>query len=159
MVTIVKSEWHQVEKRYNLEVTVDDVMAVYDVDEGEAQEIYEQIISGDLDIDRFIDDASENGIWFDWDWMDEDDWWTDRKGGYDVTYEVLEEQTANPELLKALEKLKEEFDRLIAEEAVPCYSCDELVKQDELLEMDSQYICPHCHEGWVEPENREQNDD
>ena len=91
MVTIVKSEWHQVEKRYNLEITIDDVMAVYDLEEDEAQDIYNQIISGDLDIDQFIDDARENDIWFDWDWMDEDDWWTDRKGGYDVTYEVLGE--------------------------------------------------------------------
>jgi hypothetical protein len=91
MVTIVKSEWHQVEKRYNLEITIDDVMAVYDLEEDEAQDIYNQIISGDLDIDQFIDDARENDIWFDWDWMDEDDWWTDRKGGYDVTYEVIED--------------------------------------------------------------------
>jgi len=90
MVTIVKSEWHQVEKRYELEITIDDVMAVYDLEEDEAQDIYNQIISGDLDIDQFIDDARENDIWFDWDWMDEDDWWTDRKGGYDVTYEVIE---------------------------------------------------------------------
>ena len=89
MVTIVKSEWHQVEKRYELEITIDDVMAVYDLEEDEAQDIYNQIISGDLDIDQFIDDAQENDIWFDWDWMDEDDWWTDRKGGYDVTYEVV----------------------------------------------------------------------
>ena len=91
MVTIVKSEWHQVEKRYELEITIDDVMAVYDLEEDEAQDIYNQIISGDLDIDQFIDDARENDIWFDWDWMDEDDWWTDRKGGYDVTYEVIED--------------------------------------------------------------------
>ena len=90
MVTIVKSEWHQVEKRYELEITIDDVMAVYDLEEDEAQDIYNQIVSGDLDVDQFIDDARENDIWFDWDWMDEDDWWTDRKGGYDVTYEVIE---------------------------------------------------------------------
>ena len=89
MVTIVKSEWHQVEKRYELEITIDDVMAVYDLEEDEAQDIYNQIISGDLDVDQFIDDAQENDIWFDWDWMDEDDWWTDRKGGYDITYRVI----------------------------------------------------------------------
>lgn len=89
MVTIVKSEWHQVEKRYELEITIDDVMAVYDLEEDEAQDIYNQIVSGDLDVDQFIDDAQENDIWFDWDWMDEDDWWTDRKGGYDITYRVI----------------------------------------------------------------------
>jgi len=91
MAVIIKSEWHQVEKRYRLDIMLEDVMATYDVDEGEAQEIYEQIVSGDYDIEQFIEDAEANNIYLDFDWMDEDDWWTDRKGGYDVTYEVIEE--------------------------------------------------------------------
>jgi hypothetical protein len=37
MVTIVKSEWHQVEKRYNLEISLDDVIAVYDLHDAEAE--------------------------------------------------------------------------------------------------------------------------
>ena len=90
MVSVVKSEWHQVEKRYSLEITLDDVMAVYDLEEDEAQDIYNEIVAGEYDIEQFMDDARENDIWFDFDWMDEDDWWTDRKGGYDVTYEVIE---------------------------------------------------------------------
>jgi len=73
-----------------MEITVDDVMAVYDLEEDEAQEIYDQIVAGEYDIEQFMDDARENDIWFDFDWMDEDDWWTDRKGGYEVTYEVIE---------------------------------------------------------------------
>jgi hypothetical protein len=154
MVTIVKSEWHQVEKRYSLEITLDDVMAVYDLEEDEAQDIYNEIVAGEYDIEQFMDDARENDIWFDFDWMDEDDWWTDRKGGYDVTYEVLEEQQSDPDMLKALQELKDEFDRLMADGEVECYSCSAMVKPSELLEMDSQFICPHCHEGWVEPENR-----
>jgi hypothetical protein len=89
MVTIVKSEWHSVKRRYNLEISLDDVISVYDVDDNEAEEIYNQIASGKYDIEQFLEDAGENDIWFDWDWMDEDDWWTDRKGGYDVTYEVV----------------------------------------------------------------------
>jgi len=91
MAVIIKSEWHQVEKRYRLDIMLEDVMATYDVDEGEAQEIYEQIVSGDYDIEQFIEDAEANNIYLDFDWMDEDDWWTDRKGGYDITYEVIEE--------------------------------------------------------------------
>jgi hypothetical protein len=116
MVTIVKSEWHQVEKRYNLEISLDDVIAVYDVDDNEAEEIYNEIVSGEYDIEQFIEDAAENDIWFDWDWMDEDDWWTDRKGDYNVTYEVFEERQSDPELLKRLEELKAEFDKLIDDE-------------------------------------------
>jgi hypothetical protein len=62
----------------------------YDLEEDEAQDIYNEIVAGEYDIEQFMDDARENDIWFDFDWMDEDDWWTDRKGGYDVTYEVIE---------------------------------------------------------------------
>jgi predicted Zn-ribbon and HTH transcriptional regulator len=154
MAVIIKSEWHSVEKRYSLEITVDDVMAVYDVDEGEAQEIYNQIVSGDLDIDQFIEDAQSNDIWFDFDWLDEDDWWTDRKGGYDVTYEVMEEEPVDEELTRKLQELKDEFDRLLADEPVDCFSCGELVKESELIDLNGQYHCPHCQEGWVEPDNR-----
>ena len=74
MVTIVKSEWHQVEKRYNLEISLDDVIAVYDLHDAEAEEVYNQIVQGEYDIETFIEDAAENDIYFDWDWMDEDDW-------------------------------------------------------------------------------------
>ncbi len=35
-----------------------------------------------------IENGWEEGVDLDWDWLDEDDWWTDRKGGYEVTYEV-----------------------------------------------------------------------
>jgi len=44
-----------------------------------------------LDASTVIEDAWTNDIDLDWDWLDEDDWWTDRKGGYDVTYEVEKE--------------------------------------------------------------------
>ena len=43
---------------------------------------------GELDASTIVEDAHENNVDLDWDWLDEDDWWTDRKGGYDVTYEV-----------------------------------------------------------------------
>jgi hypothetical protein len=33
-----------------------------------------------------MDDAWNEGVNLDFDWLDEDDWWTDRKGGYEVTY-------------------------------------------------------------------------
>ena len=87
MVTVVKSEWHQVEKRY-----------AYDIDEDVLNEIYPDatveeieikmldLISGALDIEEVVNDAWEEGVELDWEWLDEDDWWTDRKGGYEVTY-------------------------------------------------------------------------
>jgi len=92
MVQIVKSEWHQVEKRYSMEVNEDTVREIYsDMDDEEIAALMEEIISGDYDFQQLIEDSNDEKVYLDWDWMDEDDWWTDRKGGYDVTYEVQDE--------------------------------------------------------------------
>ena len=90
MVSIVKSEWHQVEKRYGIEIDRDVFGEIYsDIeDEAEIDLMYLQFESGELSVDEVIEKAWEEGVDLDWDWLDEDDWWTDRKGGYDVTYEV-----------------------------------------------------------------------
>ena len=89
MVMVVKSEWHQVEKRYALEVDMDLLEQIYpDSNKKEIKKMLSELESGEISIDTIIDDAWENNVDIDWDWLDEDDWWTDRKGGYEVTYEV-----------------------------------------------------------------------
>jgi len=89
MVMVVKSEWHQVEKRYGLEVDTDLLEQIYpESNKKEIKKMISELESGELSIDTVIEDAWENNIDIDWDWLDEDDWWTDRKGGYEVTYEV-----------------------------------------------------------------------
>jgi hypothetical protein len=89
MARVIKSEWHSVEKRYSLDIDEVVVAEVYpDMDEDEAEARLKEIESGDYSVDEFLSDAESEGIDFDWDWLDEDDWWTDRKGGYDVTYEL-----------------------------------------------------------------------
>mgnify|MGYP003653656526 CR=1 FL=1 len=89
---VVKSEWHQVEKRYEVEVDEDLLADIYpDLDEVELAELMDEIESGDHAIEDIIEAAFNNGADIDWEWMDEDDWWTDRKGGYEVTYEVINE--------------------------------------------------------------------
>jgi hypothetical protein len=86
---IIKSEWHQVEKRYALELSVDDVAEVYpDNSDEENQAVYDAIKSGEISFDDFESAAMDENVYFDFEWLDEDDWWTDRKGGYDVTYVV-----------------------------------------------------------------------
>lgn len=86
---IIMSEWHQVERRMGLEITVDEVNDVYpDMTAEEVEQRYEELKSGEYAVEDFINDAQDQDIYFDWDWLDEDDWWTMRKGGYDVTYEV-----------------------------------------------------------------------
>lgn len=89
MVTVVKSEWHQVEKRYALEFDEDILSEIYpDLGEGEITQLLKDIEEGLTDVEDVINDAWEEGVDLDWDWLDEDDWWTDRKGGYEVTYKV-----------------------------------------------------------------------
>jgi hypothetical protein len=90
MVSIVKSEWHSVEKRYEIEIDRFLFGEIYsDIeDEAEIDLMYLNFEAGEISIEEVIEKAYEEGVDLDWDWMDEDDWWTDRKGGYDVTYEV-----------------------------------------------------------------------
>jgi hypothetical protein len=91
MVTVVKSEWHQVEKRYGVDIDEDILSEIYpDLSEAEIEIKLAELKLGEVDIDEVIGDADEAGVDLDWDWLDEDDWWTDRKGGYEVTYEVQE---------------------------------------------------------------------
>lgn len=89
MVQVIKSEWHQVEKRYSFDFDEDILREIYpdDTDE-EIKDKLTMLESGEIDIDTLIEDAHEQDVDLDWDWLDEDDWWTDRKGGYEVTYEV-----------------------------------------------------------------------
>jgi hypothetical protein len=89
MVTVVKSEWHQVEKRYSYDIDQDVLSEIYpDLDERQIGLMLLELTTGDKDISEVLDEAWNQGVDIDWEWLDEDDWWTDRKGGYEVTYEV-----------------------------------------------------------------------
>ena len=86
---IIKSEWHSVEKRYAIDIDENLINEIYeDATVEEIEEIVRQLKDGELDVSTIVEDAYNNDVDLDWDWLDEDDWWTDRKGGYDVTYEV-----------------------------------------------------------------------
>jgi hypothetical protein len=86
---VIKSEWHQVEKRYAIDIDENLINEIYeDATVEEIEEIIRQLQDGELEASSVIEDAYTNDVTIDWDWLDEDDWWTDRKGGYDVTYEI-----------------------------------------------------------------------
>ena len=86
---IIKSEWHSVEKRYAIDIDENVINEIYeDATVEEIEEIMRQLKEGELNASTVIEDAWTNDVTIDWDWLDEDDWWTDRKGGYDVTYEI-----------------------------------------------------------------------
>jgi len=86
---VIKSEWHQVEKRYAIDIDENIINEIYqDATVEEVEEVIRQLKEGELEASSVIEDAYTNDVTIDWDWLDEDDWWTDRKGGYDVTYEI-----------------------------------------------------------------------
>jgi hypothetical protein len=91
MVTIVKSEWHSVERRYGFDVDEALLEEIYpDLKKKEIKQMLKDLKSGEISPDEIVEAAYDNGVDMDWDWLDEDDWWTDRKGGYDVTYQLGE---------------------------------------------------------------------
>ena len=88
MVQIVKHEWHRVDSQFTAEIDEDLLSEIYpDLDEDEISAILKQIEDGEVDIDALIGEALDNNVDIEWD-REYDDWFTERKGGYEVTYEV-----------------------------------------------------------------------
>jgi hypothetical protein len=135
MITIVKSEWHQVEKRYGLDIDEETLQQIYpDSTEVEISEVLEQLKSGEIDVDTLLEDADSNGVPLDFDWLDEDDWWTDRKGGYEVTYEVAEYDTS-----------VSEDDEEEVEAELLCHNCSWEGNRDIAVIEDNLLMCPECN--------------
>lgn len=140
MVSVVKSEWHQVEKRYGIEIDADILSEIYpDLDEDEIQAKLDGLESGEEDIDEILNDAWENDVDLDWDYLNNDDWWTDRKGGYDVTYAVEEWE------------VREEYVSPITHKCTNCkwegskFETDwQWPEDDETGEREAKKVCPMC---------------
>ena len=93
MVTIVKHEWHSHDRQYAYELDEALLSEIYpDLSEDEISEKLQQIESGEISVEEIINDAWDNDIDIDWDFQ-YDDCWTDRKGGYDITYELGDESS------------------------------------------------------------------
>lgn len=87
---ITKVEHHSVNWHYTAEIDEDLLSEIYpDLDENEIAQILADLENGDLVIDDIISDAYDNNVDIEWD-LDYEDVWTDRKGGYDVTYDIEE---------------------------------------------------------------------
>jgi len=93
MVTVVKHEWHQHDRQYAIEIDEDLLSEIYpDLDEDEIKQKLADLEAGELDYEEVFDDANENDVDIEWEFQ-YDDCWTDRKGGYDVTYELGDESS------------------------------------------------------------------
>ena len=88
MVTIVKHEWHQHDRQYAIEIDEALLSEIYpDLDEDEIAQKLADIEAGEIDYEEVLDDANENDVDIEWEFQ-YDDCWTDRKGGYEITYEL-----------------------------------------------------------------------
>jgi hypothetical protein len=88
MVTIVKHEWHQHDRQYAIEIDEALLSEIYpDLDEDEIKQKLADLEAGEIDYEEVLDDANENDVEIEWEFQ-YDDCWTDRKGGYEVTYEL-----------------------------------------------------------------------
>jgi hypothetical protein len=144
MVTAVKHEWHQVDRRYCLEIDEDLLSEIYpDLGPGEISHMLKNLEEGLLDIDDIVNDAYENDVDLEWDHQ-YDDCWTDRKGGYEVTYELGDDDSYHHE----------------PEPPEPTHKCtkckwtgqgyDAEWKYDELdVDGDPKKVCPYCESDTV----------
>jgi hypothetical protein len=97
MVTLVKHEWHQVDAQFAYELDEDTLAQIYpDMDEDEISALMTQIADGEVDLEVLLQDAYDNDVEIEWD-RQYDDWWTDRKGGYEVTFEVGDDSSWHTE--------------------------------------------------------------
>lgn len=88
MITIVKHEWHSHDRQYAINLTADLLSEIYpDLGPGEISHMLTNLEDGILDIEDVINDASDNDVELEWEFQ-YDDCWTERKGGYDITYEL-----------------------------------------------------------------------
>lgn len=93
MVTLVKHEWHSVDSQFAVEIDEDTLSEIYpDMKKKEIKALLKQIENGEIDVEEIVDEACNNDVELEWE-RQYDDWWTDRKGGYDVTYELGDESS------------------------------------------------------------------
>lgn len=86
---ITKIEHHSVDWHYKYEIDEGKLAEIYpDLNEEEVMQLLKNLESGDASLEDVINEAFENSIDIEWE-FDYDDAWTDRKGGYDITYEVV----------------------------------------------------------------------
>ena len=88
MVSLFKTESHQVDVNYKIELDLELLAEIYpDLNGDELKRRFELIESGAFAIETLIDDAEEAEIAIEWEEVGQDNW-TARKGGFDVAYSL-----------------------------------------------------------------------
>ena len=140
MVTIVKHEWHQHDRQYAIEIDEALLSEIYpDKEEDEIKVMLDGIIDGTYDYEDVINDAYENDVEIEWEFQ-YDDCWTDRKGGYDVTYELGDESSwhSEPEPPPHTHKCTK------CKWTGMSYEADWQWEENFEGEQESKKVCPYC---------------
>jgi hypothetical protein len=141
MVTIVKHEWHQHDRQYAIELDEALLSEIYpDMDEDEIAQKLADLESGEIDYEEVLDDANENDVEIEWEFQ-YDDCWTDRKGGYDVTYELGDESSwhSEPEPPEPTHKCTK------CKWTGQSYDADwQWPEDDEEGTKEAKKVCPYC---------------
>ena len=88
---ITKIEHHSVNWHYKYEIDEEKLAEIYpDLTEEEITQLLKNLEGGNAFLEDVINDALENFIEMEWKFVHENNW-TDRKGGYKITYEGVEE--------------------------------------------------------------------
>jgi len=90
MTKIIKHEWHTVDSQYSFDLTIEKLQEIYP--DKSDEELNELLSDTMFNIDQVIEDALNNGIDIEWE-PEYDDWVTDRKGGYEITYDIVDEDS------------------------------------------------------------------
>lgn len=151
MVTLVKHEWHSVDSQFALELDEALLSEIYpDLDDDEINNMLEQIQNGEISVDEVVEAAEDNDVELYWE-RQYDDWWTDRKGGYDVTYELGDdsswhEEPAPPEPTHKCTKCRWKGGKY---ETANQYLREDGTVIENYFESDEEYhsvrdVCPMC---------------
>ena len=88
MVSLFKTESHQVDVNYKFDLDLELLAEIYpDLNGDELRRRFELIETGAFAIKTLIDDAEEAEIEIEWEEVGQDNW-TARKGGFDVAYSL-----------------------------------------------------------------------
>lgn len=83
---ITKVEHHSVNWHYVYDLDQDKLEEIYpDLTTKEIKTLMRDLKAGDACVEDVIEHAWENSVDIEWD-LEYEDVWTDRKGGYDITY-------------------------------------------------------------------------
>jgi len=154
MVTLVKHEWHQVDSQFAYEITEEILSEIYpDLDEDEITAKLSSIESGEVTIEELLEDADQNNVDIDWE-RQNDDFWTERKGGFEVSYELGDESSWKHEPAPPLPKRKCSHCRWEGQSYdVRSVGFDqegkELDDDSEIEPTVIKYVCPMCDSSLI----------